>query len=169
MFEHHCWPWPTAERKEQQDFHEELVEHTHFLLQREAERYRRNRVFLNTLRRFTHPEEETTFCRAIAWSMREEASSFLPTMKLNRANLLKIPQLAVIFCSMVAAKLMANLKPSVHFASGTKKGDDTPYCLNLPVKREASSDRPQTRLEIHVEKHRRDTLEELRTPVVKVS
>lgn len=75
----------------------------------------------------------------------------------------------MIFRRIKAAQLMVALKPSVHYTKGTKKGDNTTYCINLPVKREDSSDRPQTRLEMHVEKHRRDTLEELSTPVVKVS
>lgn len=116
---------------------------THLLLEREAERYKPNRASLNTLQHLTHPERETRFCKEVAWSINEETSKLFSYMPLCRANLLQTPQLAVIFCSITAAQLMVALKPSVHYAKGTKKGDYIAYCINLSVKSGVSSDGPK--------------------------
>ncbi|KAM3859919.1 plasminogen activator, urokinase b [Diretmus argenteus] len=67
----------------------------------------------------------------------------------------------LLACSLMATEVLKHLKPTVRFAAGAKSGDDDPYCVNIPLKREQREpERPLTLLELRLLKERQESREE---------
>lgn len=52
---------PAQIRRKDRAFKKELVEHVHLLLEKQATKYQRNRVFGRTLERLKDPQQEVCF------------------------------------------------------------------------------------------------------------
>ena len=73
----------------------------------------------------------------------------LPNMRLTMEGLMQDPQVALLACSLVEKEVLNHIKPSVSFSEEVQGGDNTPYSINIPVRKpeERDEERPLTLLE----------------------
>lgn len=146
---------------EQFAFEAELAEHVHFLFQKKAIKYRNNQVFLRTLEQLSNPMYRFQLAQELSSPLKEALNQTLPHVLLSRAGLMEDAQIALFACNFIATELFNHLKSRVKFAEGSKSGDDTPYSVNIPVKREQEeTDRLLTTLELRLQKERKESREE---------
>ncbi|CAL8307679.1 unnamed protein product [Lota lota] len=62
----------------------------------------------------------------------QPSSSTRDTME----GLMEDRQVALLACSLIAPEVLNNLKPSVSFSEEVQGGDNTPYSVILPVRKE---------------------------------
>lgn len=87
--------------------------------------------------------------KELSWPLKQALGKAFPYTWLSREGLMECPQIALLACELIAAEMLEHLKPSVSFTEGTASGDDTPYTVNVPVKREGETDAtPLTQLEV---------------------
>lgn len=146
----------------QKAFVNDMVEHIHLLLQKEAEQYSKNRVFLQNLKRLEDPKQEMKLskelCRPLTIMLREA----LPNTVLTREALMEDVHAALLACNLIATEILNYLKPTVSFAKDTKCGDESPYNINIPVKRkDTETERELTQLELRLQEERARAREEL--------
>ncbi|KAI3367440.1 hypothetical protein L3Q82_026294, partial [Scortum barcoo] len=122
-------------------FENDMVEHIHLLLQKEAKKYGKNRVFLQNLKRLEDPKEELKLSREVCWPLKDTLYEALPNTWLSREGLME----------------------DVHrLPSNTKTGDETPYSLNIPIPREEKeAERELTQLELRLQEQRARAREEV--------
>ncbi|XP_034567624.1 uncharacterized protein LOC117832553 [Notolabrus celidotus] len=159
---------PRSQRR--QDFDDEMVEHIHMLLQKEAKKYGKNRIFLKHLNCLKDPKEEVKINRKLHRLIKARMRDVLPNTRLKRDDLMEDAQAALSACSLISSEIMNYLKPSVSFAPGTKPGDETPYSLNIPIKRETTEPgRELTQLELHAQEQQAGTREKINTEETKMN
>ncbi|XP_034542396.1 uncharacterized protein LOC117814923 [Notolabrus celidotus] len=158
----------TPRSQRSQDFDDEMVEHIHMLLQKEAKKYEKNRIFLKHLNRLKDPKEEVKISRKLHRPIKARLRDVLPNTRLKRDDLMEDAQAALSACSLISSEIMNYLKPSVSFAPDTKPGDETPYSLNIPIKRETTEPgRELTQLELHAQEQQAGTREKVHTEETK--
>ncbi|XP_034538333.1 uncharacterized protein LOC117811941 [Notolabrus celidotus] len=158
----------TPRSQRSQDFDDEMVEHIHMLLQKEAKKYRKNRIFLKHLNRLKDPKEEVKISQKLHRPIKARLREVLPNTRLKREDLMEDAQAALSACSLISSEIMNYLKPSVSFAPDTKPGDETPYSLNIPIKRESTEPgRELTQLELHAQEQQAGTREKVKTEETK--
>ncbi|XP_034538334.1 uncharacterized protein LOC117811942 [Notolabrus celidotus] len=158
----------TPRSQRSQDFDDEMVEHIHMLLQKEAKKYGKNRIFLKHLNRLKDPKEEVKISRILHRPIKARLREVLPNTRLKREDLMEDAQAALSACSLISSEIMNYLKPSVSFAPDTKPGDETPYSLNIPIKRESTEPgRELTQLELHAQEQQAGTREKVKTEETK--
>ncbi|CAL8331518.1 unnamed protein product [Lota lota] len=89
----------------------------------------------------------------------------LPNTWLTREGLMQDPQVALLACSLVAKEVLNHIKPSVSFSEEVQGGDNAPYSINVPVRKQEEGDkeRPLTLLEERLHKERKVSREEFLT------
>ncbi|XP_034565804.1 uncharacterized protein LOC117831287 [Notolabrus celidotus] len=158
----------TPRSQRSQDFDDEMVEHIHMLLQKEAKKYEKNRIFLKHLNRLKDPKEEVKISRKLHRPIKARLRDVLPNTRLKRDDLMEDAQAALSACSLISSEIMNYLKPSVSFAPDTKPGDETPYSLNIPIKRETTEPgRELTQLELHAQEQQAGAREKVNTEETK--
>ncbi|KAJ7986320.1 hypothetical protein DPEC_G00338710 [Dallia pectoralis] len=64
---------------------------------------------------------------------------------------------ALLVVDLMVGEILAHLRPTVSFRKGTKEGDNRPYSINIPVRREtvspddAPDDADKTMLELRID------------------
>ncbi|XP_034540793.1 uncharacterized protein LOC117813857 [Notolabrus celidotus] len=160
----------TPRSQRSQDFDDEMVEHIHMLLQKEAKKYEKNRIFLKHLNRLKDPKEEVKISQKLHRTIKARLRDVLPNTRLKRDDLMEDAQAALSACSLISSEIMNYLKPSVSFAPDTKPGDETPYSFNIPIKRETTGPgRELTQLELHAQQQQAGTREKVNTEETKMN
>ena len=72
------------------------------------------------------------------------------------------PQVALLACSLVAREVLNHIKPSVSFSAEVQGRDNTPYSINVPVRKpeEGDEERALTLLEERLHKENNASREE---------
>ncbi|XP_031674961.1 uncharacterized protein LOC116368784 [Oncorhynchus kisutch] len=147
----------------------DMVEHIHIQVQKEALKYQNQRLFLRTLRKLNdEPDIMAKFLEDVSLSIRSNYLRTFHEWPMVKAQL--YPEIQpLLVCDIMVREIMAHLRPTLTFAKDTKKGDDRPYCINIPVKRETRTpvDTEKTKLELCIEKASADRMKELLTPLEK--
>lgn len=114
----------------------DMVEHIHIQVQKEALKYQNQRLFLRTLKKLNdEPDKMGKSLEDISLSIRSKYFRTFHEWPLVKAQL--YPDIrSLLVCDIMVREVMAHLRPTLTFAKDTKKGDDRPYCINIPVKRE---------------------------------
>ncbi|CAL8272643.1 unnamed protein product [Gadus morhua 'NCC'] len=143
-------------------FEKELVEHVYLVLEKEAEAYRNNRVFKQTLERLMDPVQEVKLAVELRRPLRQKLIVALPNTWLTREGLMQDPQVALLACSLVAREVLNHIKPSVSFSAEVQGRDNTPYSINVPVRKpeEGDEERALTLLEERLHKENNASREE---------
>ncbi len=143
-------------------FESQMVEHIHLLLQKEAKKYGKNRIFLQNLKRLEEPKQEMKLSREVCQPLKVTLYQALPNTWLSREGLMEDVKIALLACSLIATEIIKYLKPTVSFAADTKPGDETPYSINIPIAREEKeAKRELTRLELRLQEERAQAREEV--------
>ncbi|XP_036796441.1 uncharacterized protein LOC118938238 [Oncorhynchus mykiss] len=147
----------------------DMVEHLHIQVQKEALKYQNQRLFLHTLRKLNdEPDKMAKFLEDVSFSIKSKYFRTFHDWPMVKAQLYPEIQFLLV-CDIMVREIMAHLRPTLTFAKDTKKGDDRPYCINIPVKRETRTpdDTEKTKLELCIEKASADIMKELLTPLEK--
>eukprot|EP00064_Thunnus_orientalis_P015715 superscaffoldBa00002967_g15772 len=151
-----------SKAQQQKAFVDDMVEHIHLLLQKEAEKYSKNRVFLQNLKYLEDPKQEVKLSQELWHPLKVRLGEALPNTRLTREGLMEDVEAALVACSLIATKILNHLKPTVSFAAGTKPGDETPYSINIPIKRdERQTKRELTQLELRLQEEKAQAREEV--------
>ncbi|XP_045062238.1 uncharacterized protein LOC121532984 [Coregonus clupeaformis] len=141
----------------------DMVEHIDIQVQKEALKYQNQRLFLRTLKKLNdEPDKMATFLEDVSLSIRSKYFRTFREWPLVKAQL--YPDIrSLLVCDIMVREIMAQLRPTLTFAKDTNKGDDRPYCINIPVKRETScpDNTDKTKLELCIEKASADRMKEL--------
>ena len=102
--------------------------------------------------------------------LRQKLNVALPNMWLTREGLMQDPQVALLACSLVAKEVLNHIRPAVSFSKEVQGGDNTPYNINVPVRKltEGDEGRPLTLLEERLLKENKASREEFLTCLDKV-
>ncbi|XP_034150117.1 uncharacterized protein LOC105012216 isoform X2 [Esox lucius] len=144
----------------------DMVDHIHIKIQKEALKYKDHRVFKSTLKNLEEdPLMMSTFvlncCQSFVikyWNIVQD--------HIRSKEQLHPDKLSLLVCDLMVGEIMTHLRPTLTFSKDTKDGDNRPYCINVPVKRDTSSpdDADKTKLELRIEKARADQMKELLVP-----
>ncbi|CAB1344733.1 unnamed protein product [Coregonus sp. 'balchen'] len=141
----------------------DMVEHIDIQVQKEALKYQNQRLFLCTLKKLNdEPDKMATFLEDVSLSIRSNYFRTFREWPLVKAQL--YPDIrSLLVCDIMVREIMAQLRPTLTFAKDTNKGDDRPYCINIPVKRETScpDNTDKTKLELCIEKASADRMKKL--------
>lgn len=102
------------------------------LLQKEAEKYSKNSVFLQNLKCLQDQKREVKLNQELYHPLKVALVEVLPNTMLTREPLIEDVQAALVACNLIPHRSYCELYV------GTKPGDETPYSINIPIKNRAN-------------------------------